>query len=203
MSRPFIAAALFSLLLAGCSSPGAYLKAVDGPAFAKVAPSDAEHALVYIYRPRSTWDDQELEAPGLFLNNQLIGSLPSNGYLTLELDVADYKLEMRRPLLGSFWTLLADGPFDFNRIASFTLDAESGAQYFLRYDELNPPPAVSTGKQQGDGPLQVVDEALALKELAVTRQVQGNEQVAKSGELVRPQRGFWRKVGESLEFIGI
>uniref|UniRef100_A0A653AXD3 Uncharacterized protein n=1 Tax=Ectopseudomonas oleovorans TaxID=301 RepID=A0A653AXD3_ECTOL len=47
---------------------------------------------------------------------------------------------MRRPLAGSFWTLLADGPLDFTLISSFTLDAAVGGTYYLRYDEDGPPP---------------------------------------------------------------
>ncbi|WP_213952567.1 DUF2846 domain-containing protein, partial [Escherichia coli] len=49
-----------------------------------------------LYRPRSQWADEELEAPGIFLNNELIGSLPSNGYLAFEFETGSYKLEMRR-----------------------------------------------------------------------------------------------------------
>ncbi|MBU3056620.1 DUF2846 domain-containing protein [Pseudomonas indica] len=190
-------------VLAGCSTPGAFFGETDGPAFQAHTPSDGQHALVYLYRPRSDWADQELEAPGLFINNNLIGSLPSNGYLVLEFEAAGYQLEMRRPLFGSFWTLFADGPLDFTRIASFSLETEAGSAYYLRYDELNPPPA--NGKpNQGDGPLQLVSESLALSELAATRQVQPFEQIAANGDKKpRPQRGFWRSVGRALDKIGI
>jgi hypothetical protein len=155
------------VLLAACSTPGAFFGATQGEAFAPHRLSDENHALVYLYRPRNDWADQELEAPGLFLDNRLIGSLPSNGYLVLEFDAANYKLEMRRPLAGSFWTLLADGPFDFTLIASFTLDAAVGATYYLRYDEDGPPPSgvVPGGAGEGEGPLQLVSAELAQTEL--------------------------------------
>ncbi len=198
---------LFTLLLlaalAGCSTPGAFFGASAGAAFTKHAPSDEKHVLVYLYRPQSDWADQELEAPGLFLNNQPIGSLPSNGYLVLEFAVASYQLEMRRPLLGSYWTLLADGPLDFTRIASFALEAEAGGVYFLRYDELNPPPASGGAPGEGDGPLQLVADSLAQGEISATHEVQPFERIAASGERVRPQRGFWRGVGRALDKIGI
>ncbi len=198
---------LFSLLLlatlAGCSTPGAFFAASDGAAFTKHAPSDENLALVYLYRPQSAWADQELEAPGLFLNNQLIGSLPSNSYLVLEFEVARYQLEMRRPLLGSYWTLLADGPLDFTRIASFALEAEAGGVNYLRYDELNPPPASSGAPGEGDGPLQLVADSLAQGEVSATREVQPFARIAASGERVRAQRGFWRSVGKALDKIGI
>ncbi|RJG14267.1 DUF2846 domain-containing protein [Pseudomonas cavernicola] len=189
--------------LAGCSTPGAFFGASDGAVFTKHTLSDDNHALVYLYRPQSDWADQELEAPGLFLNNQLIGSLPSSGYLVLEFDIASYQLEMRRPLFGSYWTLLADGPLDFTRIASFALDAEAGGIYYLRYDELNPPPASNGAPSAGDGPLQLVSKSLAQEEISTTHEVQPFEQIAASGERVRTQRGFWRGVGKALDKIGI
>lgn len=191
------------VLLAGCSTPGAFFGAVDGEPFAVHALSDENHALVYLYRPRNDWADQELEAPGLFLDKRLVGSLPSNGYLVLELDAASYQLEMRRPLAGGFWTLLADGPLDFTLILSFTLDAEVGGTYYLRYDEDGPPPR-NDAIDGGDGPLRLVSEELAARELGATRLLQPLTRVAASHEEVeRPQRGFWRSVGRALDGIGI
>lgn len=195
---------LLPLLLTACSTPGTFFVPLDGPVFVAQQPSDEDHALLYLYRPQSDWGDQELEAPGLFVDNQLVGALPSNGYLALELDVANYKLEMRRPLFGSYWTLFADGPLEFTRIASFTLEAETGGVYYLRYDELNPPPAQDTLPEEGDGPLQLVSERLGLEELKPTRLAQPSQRIAGSDEAAeRPQRGFWDKVGEALYYIGI
>lgn len=194
---------LLSLALSACSTPGAFFGATEGEAFRPHQLRDDNHALVYLYRPQSDWADQELEAPALFLNNQRIGSLPSNGYLVLEFEVASYQLEMRRPLFGSHWTLLADGPLDFTRICSFALDAEAGGTYYLRYDELNPAPLDKQFPSQGDGPLQLVSAKVAATEIDATREVQPFERIAASGETERMQRSFWRKVGKSLDFIGI
>ena len=153
MRRQILSLLLLPLLLAGCSTPGTFFMPLQGPHFKAQPLPDEDNALVYLYRPQSDWGDQELEAPGVFLNNELIGVLPSGGYLALEFDVDNYRLEMRRPLFGSYWTLFADGPLEFTRIASFTLEAETGAVYYLRYDELNPPPAKDTQPEEGDGPL--------------------------------------------------
>ena len=153
--------------LVGCSTPGAFFGVVDGPAFVAHPSADASHATVYLYRPRSQWADEELEAPGIFLNNELIGSLPSNGYLAFEFETGSYKLEMRRPLAGSFWTLFADGPMDFTRIASFMLEARAGSVYYLRYDELNPPPKSEHPAGEGDGPLQWWRPISALRKSAL------------------------------------
>jgi hypothetical protein len=191
------------VVLTACSTPGAFWGDTQGAVFREHDLSDDNHALVYLYRPQSDWADQELEAPALFLDNSHVGSLPSNAYMVLEFDVASYKLEMRRPLLGTYWTLLADGPLDFTRITSFTLDAEAGGVYYLRYDELNPPPLNDEVPSQGDGPLQLVSGRVAAAEITNTREVQPFEQVAASGETERMQRSFWRKVGKALDKIGI
>ncbi|MCY1340292.1 hypothetical protein D9M68_251350 [compost metagenome] len=188
--RRYLPLAVLLLILGGCSSPGAFFGATDGPAFQPHPLSDDDHARVYLYRPQSEWADQELEAPGLFLDHALIGSLPSNGYLVLEFDIASYQLEMRRPLLGSYWTLLADGPFDFTRITGFTLDAEAGGVYYLRYDELNPPPQ-NDQAANGDGPLQLVSAELGQREIAGTRLVQPFARIAANGQRDE-EPGFWK-----------
>jgi hypothetical protein len=155
--------------------------------------TDEHHALVYFYRPQSEWADQEIEAPGLFLNKKLIGSLPSNSYLVLELDVASYPLEMRRPLFGSFWTVLADSMLDFNRIAGFNLDVGAGGTYYLRYDELNPPPVAEGTALVGDGALQVVSASLGASEITATHEFQPAQQFAANGE--GKASGFWSALG--------
>uniref|UniRef100_A0A653AXC6 Lipoprotein n=1 Tax=Ectopseudomonas oleovorans TaxID=301 RepID=A0A653AXC6_ECTOL len=54
------------VLLAACSTPGAFFGATEGEVFEPHVLSDENRALVYLYRPRNDWADQELEAPGLF-----------------------------------------------------------------------------------------------------------------------------------------
>ena len=92
---------------------------------------------------------------------------------------------------------------DGTAISSFTLDAEAGGIYYLRYDELNPPPVNEQAVSQGDGPLQLVSREVAATEIGATREIQPFEQIAASGETERMQRSFWRKVGKSLDKIGI
>lgn len=186
-------ALLFVSLLAGCSTPGAFFGAIDGPLFEPHRLSDGNHALVYLYRPRSDWADQELEAPALFINQELIGSLPSNGYLVLEFDIAAYQLEMRRPLMGSYWTLLADGVFDFTKITSFALDAGAGGTYYLRYDELNPPPLAGGEPNANAGPLQLVSAELGQREIATTHLVQPFAQI--DAPAIPPAKvSFWQRL---------
>lgn len=195
--------ALLSLALLACSAPGAFFGAPDGVVFREHTASDGNHALVYLYRPQSDWADQELEAPGLFIDNQRVGSLPGNGYLVLELAIASYRLEMRRPLFGSYWTLFAEGPLDFTRIAGFTLDTEAGGVYYLRYDELSPPASSDGATHAGDGPLHLVSAASARDEISRTRKVQPLQRIAADSATERVQRGFWRGLGRMLDTIGI
>ena len=202
---PLLLALLLSSLLAGCSTPGAFFTATQGPLFEPRRLSDENRVLVYLYRPQSSWADQELEAPGLFINNQLFSGLPSGGYLVMEFDTASYQLEIRRPLLGSYWTLLAESPMDFTRVASFALDAEAGATYYLRYDEVSPAPHDDSLAASGDGPLQLVSATAARDELQRSRRVKPFARIAANGEehVRRSQRGFWRSVGDALDKIGI
>ena len=95
------------------------------------------------------------------------------------------------------------GPLDFTLISSFTLDAEAGGIYYLRYDETNPPPHDESLSASGDGPLQLVSAKVALPELAATHRVQPFARIDANGEHIRPQRGFWRSVGQALDKIGI
>lgn len=199
--RRFLPFFLF-LLLAGCSTQGAFFGPTNGPIYLS-RDSDPGLALVYIYRPRSDWANQELEAPGVFLDNAHIGRLPSDSFMRLLAQPGSYKIEMRRPLLGLHWTLLADGPLDFNRIASFTLDLEPGKQYFLRYDELEVPKHHEDQTELGDGPLRLVGYSLARKEIVFTNRIQADREIQLTAEHERPQRGFWRRVGEALDKVGI
>lgn len=190
------------LLLAGCSTQGSFFGPTNGPIYLS-REDDPSLALVYVYRPRSDWASQELEAPGVFIDNQRVGRLPNDSFLRLRAQPGSYKIEMRRPLFGTHWTLLADGPFDFTRIASFTLEVEPGKQYFLRYSELHAPAAHEDQTSLGDGPLRLVGHSLARQEVVFTNRIHRDQEIHLTAEHERPQRGFWRSVGEALDKIGI
>lgn len=190
------------LLLAGCSTQGAFFGPTNGPVYLS-RDNDPSLALIYVYRPRSDWASQELEAPGVFLDNKHLGRMPNDSFMRLLAQPGSYKIEMRRPLFGTHWTLMADGPFDFTRIASFTLDVEPGKQYFLRYDELELPEHHDDQTAQGDGPLRLVGYSLARKEIVFTNRIHRDQEIQLTAEHERPQRGFWRSVGEALDKIGI
>lgn len=188
-----LALCAFLLLLAGCSSPGAFFGALDGPPFS-AQPNDPQRATVYIYRPQNQWSDEELEAPGLFLSNELIGSLPSNGYFAMSFEPGSYQLQMRRPLLGSFWTFFAGGTLDFTLISGFGLEARAGEVYYLRYDETHTPPKFQHNAGEGAGPLNLVGKELGSREIPATRQVQEPVSFAASGKEIRTP-GFFERIG--------
>ncbi|MHA5544712.1 DUF2846 domain-containing protein, partial [Pseudomonas aeruginosa] len=86
---------------------------------------------------------------------------------------------------------------------SFMLEARAGSVYYLRYDELNPPPKSEHPAGEGDGPLQLVAADLGAAEIGATHQVQEPMQFAASGYRKRVQRSFWEGVGRALDKIGI
>lgn len=81
----------------------------------------------------------------------------------------------------------------------------AGATYYLRYDELSPPPHDDSLAASGDGPLQLVSEQAALGELTRSQRVKPFARIAANGEahVRRSQRSFWRSVGDALDKIGI
>lgn len=190
-------------ILQGCSTPGAFFSPAKGQRFIAHDEVATDQSVVYLYRPQSRWADQELEAPALFLNNRRVGSLKSNSHMVLLFGPGSYKLEMRRPLFGSFWSLFADGPLDFTLIASFSFEMKVGERYFFRYDELNPPPKTDGFEPAGDGPLQWVAGSWGEQEIVDTFQMQSPKLIPADVYQERPQRSFWKRVGEQLEKIGI
>jgi hypothetical protein len=84
--------------------------------------------------------------------------------------------------------------FDFNRIAGFNLDVGAGGTYYLRYDELNPPPLAEGTPTLGDGPLQLVPASLAEKEIGATHEFQPPQRFAADGER-EEEPGFWGALG--------
>ena len=51
-------------------SMGSYLFPTEGSLFQPVPVTDARNAIIYIYRPHSSWNDEEVIAPSIFLNGR-------------------------------------------------------------------------------------------------------------------------------------
>lgn len=99
----------------------------QGSLFEPVPRMHQDNAIVYLYRPASRWNDQEIIAPNLYLNTQRIPSLRSGHYYWVELPVGLYRLAVRRPL----------GPINFQKGTVLDFQVQAGQTYYLRYDEQN------------------------------------------------------------------
>jgi hypothetical protein len=112
---------------------GAYLSPVSGKYFRPVLPSDSRNAIIYVYRPHSVWNAEEIQAPGFFINGQFIYGLKDNGYFWVELPAGDYVFTAQRPLAFIY----------LKNIFQVKLTLDGGKSYYFRYDEENriPKPA--------------------------------------------------------------
>ncbi len=131
----------------------------DGPVFQPVVPMDKSSAIVYLYRPDSTWNFQEIIAPSFFLNGERLPGLINNQYYWLELPAGKYRLSIRRPV----------GFVYFQKGHTVDFEVKSGNNYYLRYDEQNfrGHPDKSLNLLQV-GPITQMPERDALKELKFT-----------------------------------
>ncbi|QIO09822.1 DUF2846 domain-containing protein [Acinetobacter lanii] len=141
-------------------STGSWVNQQPGQFFKIVKPQHPHAAVVYLYRPDSKWNRQEIIAPSFFLNGKKIPSLISNHYYWIELAEGDYRLSLSRPL--------AVMHFQKPLVANFSVKA--GQHYFLKYEEEQ-----FRGGPNGDadllrvGPLMQMPTKQALKEIGMTQ----------------------------------
>lgn len=166
------------MVLGGCSvhqsighDAGAFLRDVHGERFSPV-PSERwnseEHALLYLYRPRSDWGDAELMAPSVYVDGNHYVNLRSGGYTWLEILPGKRELDMNRPFFG-----IEGIGFRFSHLLDAELTMEAGETYFLRYSETSEPEA-SDSRLPEDHPLdrgaaRLVSRETAMDELQDTR----------------------------------
>lgn len=131
----------------------------DGPQFEPLPKVDDKSALVYLYRPDSNWNFQEIIAPSFFLNGMRLPSLVNNHYTWLELPPDTYRFAVRRPI----------GFIYFQKGTVIDFKVEAGKTYYLRYDEqgfrIKPDPSLGLLQK---GPLTQMPEKLALAEMRYT-----------------------------------
>ena len=99
----------------------------QGELFQPVPILDQKFALVYLYRPHSKWNEQEILANSIFINGMRLPSLTDNHYYWLEMNPGVYRLKISRPL----------GPLYFQKGTVVDFQVEAGRTYYLRYDEEN------------------------------------------------------------------
>ena len=131
----------------------------QGELFQPVPVLDKKFALVYLYRPHSRWNEQEIIANSIFLNDVRLPSLLDNHYYWLEMNPGVYRLKISRPI----------GPIYFQKGTVADFQVEAGKTYYLRYDEQNfrGHPDESLGLLSAD-PIYQMPEKDALAEIRYT-----------------------------------
>lgn len=144
---------------------GAYLSPTEGHYFRPVEPLDSRNAIIYVYRPHSKWNAQELQAPGFFLNGTFIYGLKNAGYFWAEVPAGTYMMVAKRPLAVIY----------FKTIFELPLTVEGGKSYFFRYDEedLAPTPKKNAPPPAPDalvhlGPLKQMPNDQGMREIEGT-----------------------------------
>ena len=138
----------------GVFSVGGWVNQKLGQRFQRVQPQHEQAAMVYLYRPDSKWNRQEIVASSLFINKERIPSLLNNHYYWVELPAGTYRLSSSRPL----------GINHFQKPKYIDFSVEAGQSYFIKYDEEN----LST-RRDVSGPLAVIPEKIAIQEIAFTQ----------------------------------
>ena len=138
----------------GMMSVGGWVNQKLGQKFSLVTAQHNQAAIVYLYRPDSKWNRQEIVATSFFINKQHIPSLLHNHYYWLELPEGQYRLSTSRPL----------GALHFQKPKYLDFSVQAGQSYFIKYDEEN-----FTTKRAVSGPLMLVPETVALEEIAFTQ----------------------------------
>ena len=82
----------------GVFTIGGWVNQAQGNHFQTIKPQHDQAAVVYLYRPDSKWNRQEIVASSLFLNSERIPSLLNNHYYWVELPAGTYRLPSSRPL---------------------------------------------------------------------------------------------------------
>jgi uncharacterized protein DUF2846 len=150
---------------------GSFVSAPNGQDFQPVGYRwDYEHtALVYVYRPASTWANDELEAPTLYLNDERVFNIKGNGYTWYELQPGNHEIKIRRPLGGLEGIKVGDlVDFTLKMVTELQINAKAGNVYYLRYSEVDKDAAKFKDMTFHDNPLQVVTPDVALAEIQQT-----------------------------------
>lgn len=168
---------------------GSFVAAPNGKDFQPVGYRwDYEHtALVYIYRPGSTWANDELESPSFYLNDEHRFNIRGNGYTWYELKPGTHKIVIRRPLMGLEGVKMGEGiDFSLKIPSELELNAKASHVYYLRYSEIDQDAANFEDMTFHKNPLQVVTPEVALAEIQQTKMLSEGQELIKSLEEQAP-----------------
>ncbi|CAB1208595.1 DUF2846 domain-containing protein [Acinetobacter bouvetii] len=167
----------------GMFTIGGWVNQKLGQHFQPVHAQNDQAAIVYLYRPDSKWNRQEIVASSLFINSERIPSLLNNHYYWVELPAGTYRISSSRPL----------GVQHFQKPKYLDFSVQAGQSYFIKYDEEN----LST-RREVSGPLILVPEKTGLNEIAYTQlkseaynfvaQDQNTGKVRKKAQKLKPAK---------------
>ncbi|MBL4796210.1 MAG: DUF2846 domain-containing protein [Oleispira sp.] len=172
---------LMVVLLPGCTiyhaigdDFGSYVAPPSGQEFQPVGYRwDYEHtALIYVYRPGTTWSNDELETPSFYMNDERLFNIKGDGYTWYELEPGNHEIIIRRPLMGLSGIKFSDTVgFTLKEVAQLELNAEAGKVYYLRYSEVDQDAALFKNMTFNKNPLEVVTPDIALAEIKQTQMI--------------------------------
>lgn len=142
------------------TTPGTWLRPPQGPLFEPMDTLDPRNAMIYVYRPSTSWEDQELQAPSFFIDGSKVFGLKSGSYTWVEVHAGTFKFYAKRPLSILF----------IKKIFELDMKVDGGRNYYFRYSEDAPFDYKADGLNPGEymhaGFLQEVPESVALAEIA-------------------------------------
>lgn len=137
----------------GMFTIGGWVNQKLGQRFEPVKAQHDQAAIVYLYRPDTKWNRQEIVAASIFINQERIPSLLHNHYYWIEVPEGTYRLSTSRPL----------GAMHFQKPKYLDFTVQAGQAYFIKYDEEN----FST-RRETSGPFMIMPEKVGLNEIAFT-----------------------------------
>ncbi|MFC3903699.1 Protein of unknown function [Acinetobacter marinus] len=152
----------------GKFSLGAWVNQEPGQYFQPVNIRHPQAAMVYMYRPHSEWNRQEILAPNFFINGERIPSLIDNHYYWVELPAGSYRLSTSHPLAN----------MHFQKPKLLDFDVEAGQTYYIKYEEQG----FRTGGSY-QKPLYLMSEQLGAREIMQTQLKTPGISFAKYDEL--------------------
>lgn len=164
----------------GMFTIGGWVNQKQGRHFQTVEPQHSQAAIVYLYRPDSKWNRQEIVASSLFLNSERIPSLLNNHYYWVELPAGNYRLSTSRPL----------GVNHFQKPKYLDFTVEAGQSYFIKYDEEN-----MATRRSVSGALMLMPDQTGRSEIAFTERKSSSYNFVAQDE----QRGKVRHSAQKLK----
>ena len=130
-----------------------------GTGFQPMIRTRSDSAIVYMYRPDSSWNRSETVAASIFLNDKRLKSLLNNSYYAMEVPPGTYRLAVSRPLLNLY--------FQKGTVADITL--QPGQDYFIKYaEQYNEPKPDNAEGLLFARPLIQVPNPVGLKQISTT-----------------------------------